>query len=132
MTEKEEWRDIPEFHGWYQISNKGNVRSFRVGATPKELHKKRDGEKSYVRLRGGKQNYYQIEKLMLEIWPDHVSKKEKEIDYDKQCKGCIYRKYMSICMGCNYLFETGKRRARDPETGECLSKRTQRTRRSRK
>ncbi len=26
---KEEWRDIPEYNGWYQISDWGRVRTWR-------------------------------------------------------------------------------------------------------
>ena len=37
MPAKEEWRDIPGFGGWYQISTEGRVRSFRKGHGEKDV-----------------------------------------------------------------------------------------------
>lgn len=40
----ENWRDIPGYNGWYQISTEGRVRSYKAHGTgkrldqPKELH----------------------------------------------------------------------------------------------
>lgn len=31
MNQKEEWKDIPGYDGWYQISTEGRVRSYRKG-----------------------------------------------------------------------------------------------------
>ncbi|MCI8414941.1 MAG: hypothetical protein HFF00_04850 [Ruminiclostridium sp.] len=36
MPVKEEWRDIPGYGGWYQISTEGRIRSFRKGHGEKD------------------------------------------------------------------------------------------------
>ena len=37
MPVREEWRDIPSYGGWYQISTEGRVRSFRKGHGEKDV-----------------------------------------------------------------------------------------------
>jgi len=37
MSRREEWRDIPGYDGWYQISTEGRIRSFRKGHGIKDV-----------------------------------------------------------------------------------------------
>lgn len=57
---QEEWRPVPEFHGWYEVSNRGRVRRLRTKGgyprtTPRVLRPvKRDGYDFVALSRPGK------------------------------------------------------------------------------
>lgn len=84
-AQKEEWRDIPGYGGWYQISTEGRVRSYRAPGnqlkfgkrleTPKALNphlKKKNGRGDWlaVNLLGedGKKHTEGMSKLMADTW----------------------------------------------------------------
>lgn len=84
-AQKEEWKDVPGYGGWYQISTEGRVRSYRAPGnqlkfgkrleTPKALNphlKKKNGREDWlaVNLLGedGKKHTECMTKLMANTW----------------------------------------------------------------
>ena len=51
MSAPEEWRVVPGFDGWYEVSNVGAVRSWR---TPAKLNVRRESPRALVGGRDGK------------------------------------------------------------------------------
>lgn len=84
MPAKEEWRDIPGFGGWYQISTEGRIRSFRKGhgkkdtraETPKlmspTLKRNIKSSSTWLSIRlvdpDGKQQFKCMTTLMADTW----------------------------------------------------------------
>lgn len=86
----ENWRDIPGYNGWYQISTEGRVRSYKAHGTgkrldqPKELHPRlrntSHGPYLVVTLKPDAKTHrtHTMTRLMAETWlknlpPDYIS-----------------------------------------------------------
>lgn len=86
---KEEWRDIENYIGKYQVSNFGNVRSMsynRKGII-KELTKRNNGH-GYLHvcfIRNGKHKYEYVHRLVANAFIGNIEEKMEvnHIDYDK-------------------------------------------------
>lgn len=70
-TRREEWRDIPGFDGWYQVSDWGRIRSFRKGykgarlETPVILHTTKYRYSTYIVIQWkGKRRVLQVSKIV--------------------------------------------------------------------
>jgi len=80
MLNDEQWRDIPGWEGWYQVSNMGQVRSLQRQRTDKAGKLRRYPEKILVPVirksgaavyklhRDGKGVKVHLDRLMFQVW----------------------------------------------------------------
>ena len=61
---EEVWKEIPDFPE-YEISNRGRIKSWKLGANPRVL---KEGSKAYHLWRNGTRHYKQLRNLMLEAF----------------------------------------------------------------
>ena len=92
-TEKEIWKDIKGYEGYYQVSNLGNVRSLdRVGRTGKNLkgrvlkQKTTKGYNMVGLYKDGKQKHKTVSRLVAKAFVNNPDKKPEvnHIDENKQ------------------------------------------------
>jgi hypothetical protein len=93
MKHQAEWRDIPEYNGAYQISNQGEVRTFRyrkdrLMKAPKNMVISKRRSYCFVRLvkPNGKRVVVSVLRLMCEVWLGGVPPPGK----------CAYHKNKSV------------------------------------
>ena len=84
--EEEEWRDIKGFEGLYQVSNLGNVRSFKFGKVRMmKLSKGREGYLQLGLLKNGKNTTIRVHRLVAEAFisnPNNFT----DINHKDECK----------------------------------------------
>lgn len=65
----EDWKDIPEYEGIYEVSNKGRVRSAKDKTTKSKLHGTRKWKQRILRQKTDKNGYKRVS-----LWKNKVDK----------------------------------------------------------
>lgn len=83
---KEEWRDVKDFEGLYQVSNAGRVKRIAggMGATPGhilKLFKRPDGYLEVTLCRGGKRKHTYVHRLVAKAFLGNAPSPKHQINH---------------------------------------------------
>ena len=114
---EEQWKPIKQYEAFYEISDKGRVRSLRTGV----MMKARSGRDGYVRVpltKDGKQKHKFLHRLLAIAFipnPDNLpevnhineNKQDNSLSNKKRDFGAKYpRKHLFFCLKSDYIVIT--------------------------
>ena len=114
----EEWRDIPYYEGEYQVSNLGNVKSFKFGKE-KILKPVKDTD-NYLRVvlcKDRKQKSYLIHRLVAEVFIPKIEGKNNVDHIDSNRQNNIYTNLRWCTIAENNSFELARKHNSEARKG---------------
>ena len=116
MEEKEIWKDIKGYEGYYQVSNMGNVKSLNYRRTGKErIMKPGDNGKGYLRVglsKDGKRKSCKVHRLVAEAFIQFVPEANTSYEVDHKNTDRTDNRVSNLC------YVTSSQNKLNPKTRE--------------